>query len=148
MVDSSWKPLFDRFAALKATWPARAWSWDSRLMCVTSSFAVEVESKARAAALEALPLEYTAATLARAGTDLRRVAERTGGLVADVDDDTVVTEGFIRAIQRGDIATSKGYLVDDEAASYLVTSRVVIFWPFNEAGLTCRDAVERSPLIV
>ncbi len=80
MVDSSWKPLFDRFAALKATWPARAWSWDSRLMCVTSSFAVEVESKARAAALEALPLEYTAATLARAGSDLRRVAERTGGL--------------------------------------------------------------------
>jgi hypothetical protein len=80
MAHPSWNVLFDRFKKLKTTWPARAWSWDSRLVCVTSSFAVEVESKARAAALEALPLEYTAATLARASSDLRRVAERTGGL--------------------------------------------------------------------
>jgi hypothetical protein len=80
MVHPAWKPLLDRFKNLKATWPARAWSWDSRLVCITSSFAVELESKARAAALEALPLEYTAATLARASSDLRRVAERTGGL--------------------------------------------------------------------
>ena len=80
MVHPSWKPVFDRFTRLKSTWPARAWSWDSRLVCVTSSFAVEVESKARAAALEALPLEYTAATLGRASSDLRRVAERSGGL--------------------------------------------------------------------
>ena len=80
MVHPSWKPLFDRFARLKASWPARAWSWDSRLVCVTSSFAVELDTKARAAALEALPLEYTPATLPRASSDLRRVAERTGGL--------------------------------------------------------------------
>ena len=80
MVHPSWKPLFDRFARLKASWPARAWSWDSRLVCVTSSFAVELDAKARAAALETLPLEYTAATLPRASSDLRRVAERTGGL--------------------------------------------------------------------
>ncbi len=80
MAHPSWNVLFDRFKKLKTTWPARAWSWDSRLVCITSSFAVEVESKARAAALEALPLEYTAATLARASSDLRRVAERTGGL--------------------------------------------------------------------
>ena len=80
MVHPAWKPLLDRFTKLKSTWPARAWSWDSRLVCITSSFAVELESKARAAALDALPLEYTAATLARASSDLRRVAERTGGL--------------------------------------------------------------------
>ncbi|HEX4512991.1 MAG TPA: hypothetical protein VH054_05625 [Polyangiaceae bacterium] len=80
MVHPAWKPLLDRFQKLKTTWPARAWSWDSRLVCVTSSFAVELESKARAAALEALSLEYTAATLARASSDLRRVSERTGGL--------------------------------------------------------------------
>ena len=80
MVHPAWKPLLDRFQKLKATWPARAWSWDSRLVCITSSFAVELESKARACALEALPLEYTAATLQRASSDLRRVAERTGGL--------------------------------------------------------------------
>jgi hypothetical protein len=70
----------DRFTKLKSTWPARAWSWDSRLVCITSSFAVEVETKARAAALEALPLEFTPATLARAPAELRRVAERAGGL--------------------------------------------------------------------
>lgn len=80
MVDSTWQPLMDRFTQLKSTWPARAWSWDSRLVCVTSSFSVEFESKARVAALEALPLEFTAATLPRASSDLRRLAERAGGL--------------------------------------------------------------------
>jgi hypothetical protein len=80
MVDTVWQPLLERFKKLKATWPARAWSWDSRLVCVTSSFAVELEPKARVAALEALPVEFTSATLSRAPNELRRVAERTGGL--------------------------------------------------------------------
>ncbi len=75
-----WQSLFDRFAKLKASWPARAWSWDSRLVCITSSFSVEFEGAARAAARAALPVEYTPATLARASVDLRRLAERTGGL--------------------------------------------------------------------
>ena len=52
-----------------------------------------------------------------------------------VDDETVVTEGWIRAINRGDIARNRGWEVDDEQASYLVTQRVVIFWPFDEDGL-------------
>jgi len=52
-----------------------------------------------------------------------------------VDDETVVTEGWIRAINRGDIARNRGWVVDDEQASYLVTQRVVIFWPFDEDGL-------------
>ncbi len=51
-----------------------------------------------------------------------------------VDDDTVVTEGWIRAINLGSVARARGYAVDDEAASYLVTQRVVIFWPFDEQG--------------
>ena len=51
-----------------------------------------------------------------------------------VDDETVVTEGWIRAINRGDIARNRGWDVDDERASYLVTQRVVIFWPFDEDG--------------
>jgi SnoaL-like domain len=51
-----------------------------------------------------------------------------------VDDETVVTEGWIRAINRGDIARNRGWEVDDELASYLVTQRVVIFWPFDEDG--------------
>jgi SnoaL-like domain len=52
-----------------------------------------------------------------------------------VDDETVVTEGWIRAINRGDIARNRGWEVDDAQASYLVTQRVVIFWPFDEDGL-------------
>ena len=51
-----------------------------------------------------------------------------------VDDATVVTEGWIRAINQGRLARTRGYDVDDDDAHYLVTSRVVIFWPFNEAG--------------
>jgi hypothetical protein len=51
-----------------------------------------------------------------------------------VDDDTVVTEGWIRAINLGSVARARGYDVDDEGASYLVTQRVVIFWPFDEEG--------------
>jgi hypothetical protein len=51
-----------------------------------------------------------------------------------VDDDTIVTEGWIRAINLGAVARARGYEVDDDDASYLVTQRVVIFWPFNEQG--------------
>ena len=50
------------------------------------------------------------------------------------DDDCVVTEGWIRAINKGVIAKARGWIVDDDDADYLVTQRVVIFWPFNEAG--------------
>ena len=75
------------------------------------------------------------------------VAEYYAQLVADnravlefdidrivVDDHCVVTEGWIRAINRGSIAKTRGWIVDDDDADYLVTQRVVIFWPFNEAG--------------
>ena len=51
-----------------------------------------------------------------------------------VDDNCVVTEGWIRAINKGAIANARGWIVDDDDADYLVTQRVVIFWPFNDAG--------------
>ena len=51
-----------------------------------------------------------------------------------VDDKCVVTEGWIRAINKGAIAKARGWIVDDDDADYLVTQRVVIFWPFNDAG--------------
>jgi hypothetical protein len=76
----AWDPLFARLSTLKANWPARAWSWDGRFVCITSSFTVEFDTAARAAARAALPVEYTSATLARASSDIRRVSERTGGL--------------------------------------------------------------------
>jgi hypothetical protein len=51
-----------------------------------------------------------------------------------VDADTVVTEGWIRAINLGAVARARGWHVDDDEASYLVTQRVVIFWPFDAEG--------------
>ncbi len=78
----AWDALFQRFSTLRTGWPARAWSWDSRFICITSSFTVEFEAQARAAATAALPVEYTSTTLGRAPIEIRQVAERTGGLRA------------------------------------------------------------------
>jgi hypothetical protein len=51
-----------------------------------------------------------------------------------VDHDNVVTEGWIHAINRGSVARARGWDVDDDDASYLVSQRVVIFWPFDGDG--------------
>lgn len=51
-----------------------------------------------------------------------------------VDDDTVVTEGVIRAYQPGRVAQDFGFAVDELDATYLVAYRAVIFWPFDEHG--------------
>lgn len=64
----------------RAAWPARGWSWDRRVSCVSSSFVVELESKARAVALATLANEWTPGTVGRAPPALREIAERTGGM--------------------------------------------------------------------
>jgi len=51
-----------------------------------------------------------------------------------VDHDAVVTEGWIHALNLGSVARARGWVVDDEDATYLVTQRVVIFWPFDAEG--------------
>src|ERR1700722_8002162 len=66
----------------RAPWPSRGWSWDKRVACVTSSFVVELEAKARAAAAPAFPNEWTSSTIGRASPALREIADRTGGLRA------------------------------------------------------------------
>jgi hypothetical protein len=76
----AWAPLFARLATLKANWPARAWSWDKRFTCITSSFTVEFDTAARAAARAALTVEFNSSTLSKASPEIRRLAERTGGL--------------------------------------------------------------------
>ncbi len=76
----SWEPLFDGLRRLRAAWPKRAWSWDSRLGCVSSSFDNELAPQARTAAAEALPSVLTPANLSRASSALREVVERSGGL--------------------------------------------------------------------
>jgi hypothetical protein len=77
---SAWQTLFGTMKQVRAAWPTRGWSWDGRLQCVSSSFAAELEGKAKAAARLALPNEWTSSTIHRAPTPLRQLAERTGGL--------------------------------------------------------------------
>ncbi len=76
----AWAPLIETFRAFRTSWPARGWSWDSRLNCISSSFSTEFEQKGRAAATASLPLEFVAASIARAPALLQEVAERSGGL--------------------------------------------------------------------
>jgi len=82
LADPTSDPFFTRLATLKTNWPARAWSWDKRFTCITSSFTVEYEAQARAAARAALPTEITPKSLALASPNVRAFAERTGGLRA------------------------------------------------------------------
>ena len=51
-----------------------------------------------------------------------------------VDDDTVVTEGVIRAYQPGRAAREFGFDVPDVDATYLVAYRALILWPFDREG--------------
>src|SRR5579862_5528907 len=76
------QPLFDGLKRLKASWPARGWSWDNRFVCVASTFTQPFEPAARKSAAEALPAEWTATTLGQASPQLRDLAARTGGLRA------------------------------------------------------------------
>jgi hypothetical protein len=52
-----------------------------------------------------------------------------------VDDDTIVTEGYIRAYQPASVARDFGYDIDGEDGTYLVTYRALVIWPFNADGL-------------
>ena len=49
VVGDAWSLLFGSMKELRAAWPARGWSWDTRLSCVTSSFNSELDVKARTA---------------------------------------------------------------------------------------------------
>ena len=51
-----------------------------------------------------------------------------------IDDDAVVTEGTIRAFQPGAVAKAFVYRVEELNATYLVTYRALIIWPFDLAG--------------
>jgi hypothetical protein len=77
---AAWESLFEGLVRLRARWPVRGWSWDSRLACVSSSFPVEVEDRARAAAKEAFSESWTRETLAKAPPRVRVVAEKAGGM--------------------------------------------------------------------
>jgi len=48
-----------------------------------------------------------------------------------LDDDTVVTEGAITAYQPGPAARAFGFTIDRLDATYAVTYRALILWPFD-----------------
>jgi len=76
----SWTGLILSMKALRAHWPQRGWSWDSRLSCVSSSFTVELADDVKAIALRLLPKEWEPSTIATASPATRKIVERSGGL--------------------------------------------------------------------
>jgi hypothetical protein len=78
--------------------------------------------------------------IARVRSFYERLMSSGGGVVESVkerivvDHDTVVHEGTVRSIIPGSLAKRQGYDVDDENAVYLVSYRLVVFWPFDEEG--------------
>src|ERR1700733_9465785 len=74
------QPLFDPLRRLRVEWPQRGWSWDSRFICVSSSFATEIEDKNRVLALQALPSEFNSRSIVTAPPATRELSERAGGL--------------------------------------------------------------------
>jgi hypothetical protein len=51
-----------------------------------------------------------------------------------VDDDTIVTEGYMRTVYYGADAAQRGFPVDDPTAFYLMTVRMLTVWPFDADG--------------
>lgn len=78
--NEAWQPLFESLSRMKASWPTRGWSWDPRLLCITSSFTTEQEPQAKKAVQIALQQEWTSATIMKAPQLLRDVVERAGGI--------------------------------------------------------------------
>ena len=77
-----WNPLFDALARMKTVWPSRGWSWDSRVVCMTTSFAGEYFGEARAALRLAFAVEYTHTNIAQSHPWLQDVVENAGGVCA------------------------------------------------------------------
>lgn len=51
-----------------------------------------------------------------------------------VDDDTIVTEGYMRSLYYGADAAQRGLPADDPTGFYLMTLRMLIVWPFDAEG--------------
>jgi hypothetical protein len=72
--------VLEALKRLRAGWPQRGWSWDSRLACVSSSFNTDIEPRAKEAAAVVLASEWTMNSIDQAPPALRTIAQRTGGL--------------------------------------------------------------------
>ncbi|WP_305094520.1 nuclear transport factor 2 family protein [Prescottella sp. R16] len=66
-----------------------------------------------------------------------------------LDDDCLVTEGFLKQIYPGSYAAQIGIPVDDESAYYLVVSRQLILWPVDADGkIQGEDSYHSGPASV
>lgn len=64
-----------------------------------------------------------------------------------VDDDCVVTEGYLRQIYPGAYAARIGLPIEDPAADYLISFRQLLLWPVSEAGLIIgEDSYHSGPV--
>jgi hypothetical protein len=77
-----WETIFASLARLRDSWPAQDWSYDRRLKCVASSIPLAREADARAAMTEALPISFTAESVAVAAPGVRALIDKCGGLRA------------------------------------------------------------------
>ena len=69
------------------------------------------------------------------GSEGRPVCDpRDGYATHRVDDETIVTEGYLRSIYFGADAAQRGFPVDDPTGFYLLTLRMLIVWPFDAEG--------------
>jgi hypothetical protein len=76
----AWQNLYNVLQTFRGQWPARGWSWDSRLFCASSSFSTENEQRARAAVLGSFTVQWSSSSIGKAPTQLRELAERSGGI--------------------------------------------------------------------
>ncbi|MEV5651133.1 nuclear transport factor 2 family protein [Nocardia sp. NPDC052254] len=64
-----------------------------------------------------------------------------------VDDDCVVTEGYLKQIYPGAYAAQIGIPVDDPAADYLVVFRQLLLWPVDAEGrIRGEDSYHSGPV--
>lgn len=80
--EDEWEALFGRLAALRTTWPARVWTYDRRLKCVTCALTKAEQAEDLAAVAAVLPASWTANTLSAAPPEVRAAVGACGGLRA------------------------------------------------------------------
>jgi hypothetical protein len=62
-----------------------------------------------------------------------------------VDDDTIVTEGYMTMLYLGRDAIATGLPVDDPAAFYAVRMRMIIVWPYDDEGMITGEDSYSAP---
>ncbi len=77
---TEWQSIFAALETFHAHWPAKDWSYDHRLRCVTSVIESSQAAEARVSLNQLTPAEYSATTIGTAPDAVRAVADKSGGL--------------------------------------------------------------------